>query len=210
MGSGGKGAQEGGDICTHVPDSHLCTAETNTTPWSSYTPHPPPKKIASEEKSQGVNKPANSGEWGCLWPPISATNWDYFPFSLKKCTWLSRLFGSRFWATLSSPSPQMAGILINSNFPFYPHVCLSSLSLVSIFEWWTVGPDSVTVCFCTDKCICLTCLLLFSSYRRSFMRAETTSIYQQLYLQHLSWSHGIKRHCLDISIFQMNGCNIIK
>ena len=29
---GGKEAQEGGDMCTQVPDSHRCTAETNTTP----------------------------------------------------------------------------------------------------------------------------------------------------------------------------------
>ena len=28
---GGREVQEGGDICTHVADSHYCTVETNMT-----------------------------------------------------------------------------------------------------------------------------------------------------------------------------------
>ena len=37
-GGGGRDVQEGGDICTHLADSLCCTAETNTTLQSSYTP----------------------------------------------------------------------------------------------------------------------------------------------------------------------------
>ena len=35
-GWGGKEAQQGGDICTHIDDSLRCTAETNTTLQSNY------------------------------------------------------------------------------------------------------------------------------------------------------------------------------
>ena len=35
---GGREAQEGGDICIHMVDSLLCTAETNTTLYSNYAP----------------------------------------------------------------------------------------------------------------------------------------------------------------------------
>ena len=35
---GGRKEQEGGNICTHRADSLHCTAETNTTWLSNYTP----------------------------------------------------------------------------------------------------------------------------------------------------------------------------
>ena len=39
MGRGvGGDVQEGGDICIHIADSGCCTAETNTTLQSNYTP----------------------------------------------------------------------------------------------------------------------------------------------------------------------------
>ena len=39
MGSGeGSEVQEGGDVCIHIADSLHCTAETNTTLYSNYTP----------------------------------------------------------------------------------------------------------------------------------------------------------------------------
>ena len=42
MGGGGRGVQEGGDMCIPMADSHGCMAETNTTLSSNY---PPIKKI---------------------------------------------------------------------------------------------------------------------------------------------------------------------
>ena len=38
MGCRWRRRQEGGDICIHIADSHCCTAETNTTLQSNYTP----------------------------------------------------------------------------------------------------------------------------------------------------------------------------
>ena len=35
---GGREAQEGGDICVHMDDSHCSGAETNTILESNYTP----------------------------------------------------------------------------------------------------------------------------------------------------------------------------
>ena len=35
---GGREAQEGGDTCILMADSHRCTAETNTTLYNSYSP----------------------------------------------------------------------------------------------------------------------------------------------------------------------------
>ena len=35
---GGREAQEGGDICILIADSHGCTAESNTTLQSNYLP----------------------------------------------------------------------------------------------------------------------------------------------------------------------------
>ena len=35
---GGRQAQEGRDICIHIADSFHCTAETNTTLKSNYSP----------------------------------------------------------------------------------------------------------------------------------------------------------------------------
>ena len=35
---GGRDAEEGGDICIHIADALCCTAETNTTLQSNYTP----------------------------------------------------------------------------------------------------------------------------------------------------------------------------
>ena len=41
-------------------------------------------KITPKERSWGVDKPAHSGGWQRLWPPISMINWGYFPvFPLK-------------------------------------------------------------------------------------------------------------------------------
>ena len=37
-GKGGRQSQEGEDICIHIAGSHCCTAETNTTLSSNYTP----------------------------------------------------------------------------------------------------------------------------------------------------------------------------
>ena len=37
-GVGGRELQEGRDICIHIADSLHCTAETNTTLKSNYTP----------------------------------------------------------------------------------------------------------------------------------------------------------------------------
>ena len=34
----GKEIQKSGDVCTHIADSLCCTAETNTTSLSNYTP----------------------------------------------------------------------------------------------------------------------------------------------------------------------------
>ena len=46
-GAGGREVQEGGDIGIHIADSLHCTAETNTTFWSNYTPI---KKKKEEEE----------------------------------------------------------------------------------------------------------------------------------------------------------------
>ena len=35
---GGREAQEGGDICTHMGDSDCCAAEANTTLQSNHSP----------------------------------------------------------------------------------------------------------------------------------------------------------------------------
>ena len=37
-GGGGREVQEGGDICIHIADSLRCTAETNITLQSNYSP----------------------------------------------------------------------------------------------------------------------------------------------------------------------------
>ena len=38
MGRSGREAEEAGGICTHMADSCCCTAETNTTLQSNYSP----------------------------------------------------------------------------------------------------------------------------------------------------------------------------
>ena len=37
-GAGSVEVHEGGDVCTYIADSLGCTAESNTTLWSNYTP----------------------------------------------------------------------------------------------------------------------------------------------------------------------------
>ena len=56
-------------------------------------------------------------------PLISMINLDYFPFYFWKLPWLSRIFEDGSWGPLNPLSPQVAHILIKSNFPFYQHLC---------------------------------------------------------------------------------------
>ena len=45
MEEGGREAQGGGDIYTHIADSCCCTAKTNTTLTSNYTPKKGKKEV---------------------------------------------------------------------------------------------------------------------------------------------------------------------
>lgn len=47
-----RAVQEGGEIRTHVADPHGCTAETNTTLKSNYTPIKKPIKKRERKKLQ--------------------------------------------------------------------------------------------------------------------------------------------------------------
>ena len=65
MGRGGREAEEGGGICMHMADSCCCTAETNTTLQSNYSPIKN-KKLNSFQKKKKKIGPFNQGKIYCL------------------------------------------------------------------------------------------------------------------------------------------------
>ena len=66
MGRGGREAEEGGGICMHMADSCCCTAETNTTLQSNYSPIKNKKLNSFQKKKKKKIGPFNQGKIYCL------------------------------------------------------------------------------------------------------------------------------------------------
>ena len=63
-------------------------------------------------------------------------------FPSENFSWPSRIFGSGFSGTLSPPSPQIAGILIKSNFSFYQYFPLLCVDCWAASSWIWFGNTS--------------------------------------------------------------------
>ena len=83
--------------------------------------------IGSKEHSQEINRPAHSGGDNDSDLPHPNDCLRLLPFFLLKAFMAEQTLRRWFWGTLSPPSPQIASILIKSNFPLYQHLSLSQV-----------------------------------------------------------------------------------
>lgn len=137
-------------------------------------------------------------KWTCLpavgvamtRPLISMINLDYFPFYFWKLPWLSRIFEDGSWGPLNPLSPQVAHILIKSNFPFYQNLLL---------RYWFSSRKQLDLSLVTDYDENTSNISKFNTRQSSL--TEQFHVLLVVYQQHCSFYEEINRHHLQKSAF---------